>query len=118
MTVMLRRLALWLFLFAGIGAAQTPVDGATSFAARCAVCHGDDGKGTERAPGIVSVLPRATDAQLRAIIRDGIEGGMPAQDVPDAELAALIAHLRTMQAPVAASVPAGQVGVFTSGLPE
>ena len=63
------------------------------------MCHGGDGNGNERAPGIVSALPRATDAQLAAIIREGTEGGMPAQPMPDAELQILIAHLRTMQAP-------------------
>ncbi len=98
---MLRRVILTLFLLSATAAAQTPVDGATSYATRCAVCHGGDGNGTERAPGIVSALPRATDAQLSSIIRLGTEGGMPPQPMPDAELGLLIAHLRTMQPPVA-----------------
>jgi hypothetical protein len=63
---MLRRVIFTFFLLSAAAAAQTPVDGATAYATRCAVCHGGDGNGSERAPGIVSALPRATDAQLRA----------------------------------------------------
>ena len=96
-----RRVVFTLFLLSAAAAAQTPIDGPTAYATRCAVCHGGDGNGSERAPGIVSALPRATDAQLGAIIRLGTEGGMPPQPMPDAELSILIAHLRTMQAPAA-----------------
>jgi alcohol dehydrogenase (cytochrome c) len=96
---MLQRVIFTLFLLSATATAQAPVDGATAYATRCAVCHGGDGNGSERAPGIVSALPRATDAQLGAIIRLGTEGGMPPQPMPDAELAVLVAHLRTMQPP-------------------
>lgn len=91
------RLALSVLLSAVVGLAQTAVSGETSFATRCSVCHAGDGTGSERGPNILGALAQATDARLTSVIRNGTEGGMPPQAMPDAELATLIAHLRTMQ---------------------
>ncbi len=93
-------------LAAGAAFAQ---DGRQAFAARCTVCHGPDGRGTERGPSLANsrrVRARSVD-QLRGLIRNGIpDEGMPAFDLPTAELDALTAYVRSLSAPAAeARVP-------------
>lgn len=75
--------------------------GKQTFAANCAVCHGLDGKGGERAPNIVD-KPRAQrlpDSQVFRIVQDGVPGtGMPAfHALRSSEITAVIAYLRTLQ---------------------
>ncbi len=78
-------------------AAQVP-EGRDAFERRCALCHGSDGNGGEMGPAIATRLPALTDADITSLIRDGRAArGMPAQDVPPAELAGLLKHLRTLQ---------------------
>ena len=59
---------------------QPVTDAAALFAARCATCHGADGRGAERGPDIVasaSAERRPVD-EIARIVRDGIpSGGMP-----------------------------------------
>jgi alcohol dehydrogenase (cytochrome c) len=78
--------------------------GRTAFDARCAGCHGADAAGGERGPSLVDVRePRASSsAALRQLIASGIPGtGMPAFQMPDAELDALVAYLETLTMPAA-----------------
>jgi len=68
------------------------------FAERCAACHGDDGRGTAKGPGL-AMNPRVaaqTVEQLRAFLERGNPGaGMPAfADLPAADLLTLARHLR------------------------
>ncbi len=63
------------------------------FTARCATCHGDEARGSARAPGLVMnprVAVQSID-QLRAYLERGNPGaGMPAfADLPADELLAL-----------------------------
>lgn len=68
------------------------------FETRCALCHGGDGTGGEMGPPILTRLPRLADADLTALIRDGRPArGMPGQALGDAELAALLPYLRSIQ---------------------
>src|SRR3712207_3896885 len=78
--------------------AQSP-DGRTGFQSLCSGCHGADGNGGEHAPSIVATLANRNDEQLAAIVRDGIPlKGMPAfKQLPEAEMRALIAHIRSLQ---------------------
>lgn len=70
-------------------------------ASNCAACHGLDGKGSERAPNIADSpnMQRLSDAQLSAIISDGIAGtAMPAfHSLHALQVRELIAYLRSLE---------------------
>jgi PQQ-dependent dehydrogenase (methanol/ethanol family) len=85
------------------------------FTARCATCHGDDARGTARAPGLV-LNPRVavqSAEQLRGYLQRGNPGaGMPAfADLPAEDLIALARYLRRINVetiiPPPAAAPAG-----------
>ncbi len=68
------------------------------FATRCAPCHGEDARGTAKAPGL-ALNPRVAEQsvdQLRAYLQHGNPGaGMPSfSDLPAADLATLVTYLR------------------------
>jgi cytochrome c oxidase cbb3-type subunit 3 len=74
------------------------------FSSTCAGCHGLDGRGGEKAPGLVG-NPQAeqlTDAQIFGIISNGISGtGMPAfRTLGEEQVRALVAYVRTLQGKV------------------
>src|SRR5690348_7356376 len=73
--------------------------GQRSFESRCAICHGGDAHGTDRGPAIYNKLAARDDQSITTVIRKGLPGGMPAFEIPDPELAGLIAYLRTLQPP-------------------
>ncbi len=79
-------------------------DARQDFAKRCGVCHGADGRGTERGPSLAKsrqVRLRSVD-ELRAVIRTGIPGaGMPPFDLPPAELNLLTSFVRSLNASAA-----------------
>ena len=77
------------------------VGGRQTFAARCASCHGLDGRGGQRAPDI-SARPdirQLSDAALLQIIRQGVPGtGMPAfRALGNPRIQGVIQHLRKLQ---------------------
>ena len=87
------------------------------FTARCATCHGDEARGTARAPGLV-MNPRVavqSVEQLRAYLQRGNPGaGMPAfADLPADDLLALARYLRRINVetiiPPPAAAPARTV---------
>jgi alcohol dehydrogenase (cytochrome c) len=94
------------------------------FASRCAPCHGDDARGTAKAPGL-AMNPRVAEQsveQLRGYLERGNSGaGMPAfGDLPDDELTSLVRYLRRINAdtilmPVATAEPTAKV---TWGAPQ
>ena len=85
--------ALVLALPASEAAAQDAGPGRQAFETRCARCHGGDANGGEMGPSIVFRLPGRTDAELSALIRDGLPGrGMPPNPIADPELSALVAY--------------------------
>ena len=75
--------------------------GKRAFAARCAGCHGLDGRGGERAPNIAtsSRTLGLSDAQLETAISQGKpSSGMPAfRLLGTAEIQRLVAYLRILQ---------------------
>lgn len=80
------------------------------YAAHCVVCHGVDAQGTGRAPQLAENrgLRRQSIEQVRALIHDGVpDSGMPAFDLPPAELDALAGFVRSLNAPAAESAVAG-----------
>src|SRR5690348_7867059 len=71
-----------------------------AYETRCARCHGGDGTGGESGPNIVSQLGSRNDAELAAFLRSGRPAsGMPAFDLAEQEMTALVLYLRTL-APV------------------
>lgn len=98
-----------LLLFA---APQLPAQ--QSFATRCAGCHGEDARGSAKAPGLAANPRVAAQSveQLRAYLERGNPGaGMPSfSDLPAADLLALARYLRrinndTILPPVKAAEP-------------
>jgi alcohol dehydrogenase (cytochrome c) len=79
--------------------AQDAGSGRAVFASRCAACHGTEGGGGELGPSIVSRIPLRGDADLEAVIREGLSGaGMPSfANLSRAESTNLIAFLRTLR---------------------
>ena len=81
----------------GLVAAQ----GAESYETRCALCHGSDAEGTDRAPSIIPTLQTSATDRLATIITDGVASkGMPAIAVPVEELGPLVTYLKTLAAAV------------------
>lgn len=111
-------LALLLLLFAQPLLPQQP------FASRCASCHGEDARGTAKAPGL-AMNPRVAEQsveQLRGYLEHGNPGaGMPAfGDLPAGELTSLGRYLRRINAdtilmPVAAAESTARI---TWGAPQ
>ena len=74
-------------------------DGEDSYQTRCALCHGGDGVGTDRAVSIIPTLQTSATARLAAIITEGVSSkGMPAVAMPADELGPLVAYLKTLAA--------------------
>jgi cytochrome c oxidase cbb3-type subunit 3 len=84
------------------------------FSTTCAGCHGLDGGGGEKAPGIAgnANAQGLSDAQISNIISHGISGaGMPAFDsLTDEEVRALVRYVRTLQGKIETRpLPGGDV---------
>ncbi len=89
--------------------AQPAFNGARSFAARCAGCHGADGAGGEHGPSIVEARrSRARSRTVYEVIKNGVpDAGMPAFSLPDLELKALAGFVDSLRAPAALNPVAG-----------
>jgi len=73
---------------------QINLTGAASYAAHCAICHGDNREGIEPSfPALLGAGSRMNKPQMLAIIHEG-KGRMPGfPSIPDPELAALLSYL-------------------------
>lgn len=92
-----------LLFFASLALAADPEAGRLRFNTRCAGCHGEDGLGGERAPalGAGSRKRLQTEEGVRGIIARGIpESGMPAFDLPEAELSQVTAFVFSRVTPL------------------
>ena len=75
--------------------------GEESFQTRCALCHGADAAGTDRAISILPTLYSRQPNQLRTIITEGVSSkGMPGFNIPDEELSTLVAYLKDLASTV------------------
>jgi cytochrome c6 len=106
--------AILLMLFVGLALfvvsivrAEPGPDSATSsatFRTKCAMCHGQDGGGSEVGKGMnvpdlrSSVVQKLPDAQLAQIISDG-KGGMPPfkSSLSEEQIHALVSHVRSLR---------------------
>ena len=76
--------------------------GKTIFEAQsCNACHGDGGVGTAAAPALIAVGAKYSSDQLAALLKHPNEkmtaGGMPAVDLSDQDLKALITYLESIK---------------------
>jgi ubiquinol-cytochrome c reductase cytochrome b subunit len=76
--------------------------GKTIFEAQsCNACHGDGGVGTAAAPALIGVGAKYPSDQLAQLLKHPNKkmtaGGMPAVDLPDGDLKALIAYLQSLK---------------------
>ena len=95
-----------LLLFSTVGFAAA--DGEESYRTRCALCHGGDAAGSDRAGSILATLHASEPDRLARIITEGVPSrGMPGFDLPDDELTPLVAYLKELAAvaPAAARDP-------------
>ncbi len=77
--------------------AETP--GESQFKARCAGCHGGDGRGGDRGPAIAAKIAARDDAELAVLLRNGLPGaGMPGHAFSDPDLRQLTSFLRGLSA--------------------
>jgi PQQ-dependent dehydrogenase (methanol/ethanol family) len=97
---------------AQVGGPKASEAGKRHFEARCAACHGADGKGGERGPDIISTerARRRSADDLSELIRNGIPAaGMPAFQLPERELQELVAFIRSLSAPAIENAAPGDV---------
>jgi putative heme-binding domain-containing protein len=93
-----------------VSAVSALTEGKRLYADHCVLCHGVDAEGTERAPQLAGNrdLRQQSVDQLRTLIYDGVpDSGMPAFDLPAAELDALAALVHSLNAPSAETIVAG-----------
>jgi mono/diheme cytochrome c family protein len=97
----LKSLVVLLILSAGTAFADATPDGASIYKAKCAICHGADGKKTSEALGVKDLtseeVQKNADDELYAIIANG-KGKMPAykSKLTDADIKALVVHIRDL----------------------
>lgn len=93
--------------------------GGSLFAQRCAFCHGRDAAGGEQGPDLTRSKLVAGDVdgdKIAPVVRNGRpEKGMPHFDLPDSDIAALVAFVHD-QAVKTASQNGGRRGVDISDL--
>jgi mono/diheme cytochrome c family protein len=80
-------------------------DGAATFKAKCAMCHGPDGAGQTPTGKVMKVrdlrtaeVQKMSDADLVKVVTDG-KGKMPAYKgkLPDADITAVVGFIRTLK---------------------
>jgi alcohol dehydrogenase (cytochrome c) len=81
--------------------AQTPDLGRREYESRCARCHGGNAAGGESGPNITAQIAARSDTDLATFLRQGRPAsGMPAFDLPAAQMNDLVRYLRTLENPI------------------
>jgi PQQ-dependent dehydrogenase (methanol/ethanol family) len=86
------------------------------FGQTCAVCHGGDAEGTDRAPALINNrrLRGSSEKDIASVIRNG-RGNMPAfSSLPDAQIQELAYFVRSMNATAFDMKPAGDAAAGSS----
>src|SRR6185369_16180030 len=92
-----RRLLFLAILSIAMTFAQDPNPGRQQYESRCSRCHGADATGGESGPNIVPQIDALTDAGLGSFLRTGRPArGMPAFDLPEQDMAALVGYLHML----------------------
>ena len=89
----------------------------------CVGCHGLAGSGGAKAPAIAPLIAKVADTQITQLLvapnAKMKAGGMPAVDASPADLASLVAYLRTLSAPQPGKEPQAEKTIAsTSVAPE
>ncbi len=87
--------------------------GGKLFGESCSVCHGSDGRGSARGPGLTRgmIVSRGSDEEVATVIRRGVpNSSMPPFALPETEIGHLVAFIRSL------SIRAAQLAV--AGNPE
>ena len=82
------------------GQAEAAAAGRKLFVQHCAECHGQDGRGLERAPDLHSPpIQNATPGTLFWALRNGrVRKGMPSwSQLPDQQLWQIVTYLKTLK---------------------
>jgi PQQ-dependent dehydrogenase (methanol/ethanol family) len=112
--------ALWLVFFPL--ALNGQIHAPAQFSQSCAVCHGGDAEGTDRAPALINNrdLRGSEEKDIASLIRNG-RGNMPAfSSLPDAQIQELARFVRSLNAVAFDMRPAGDAAAgasifFTTG---
>ncbi len=77
-------------------------DGAKTFAAKCAMCHGANGEGKAKFPALNGAdVQKLSDAQIAEVIAKGKNGSashaFEKKGLDDATIKAVVAHIRTFK---------------------
>ncbi len=77
-------------------------DGAKTFAAKCAMCHGANGEGKGKFPALNSAeVQKMSDAQIADIIAKGKNGAashaFEKKGLDDATIKSVVAYIRTLK---------------------
>ena len=101
--------------------AQQMLQAPRQFKQTCSLCHGADGRGTDRAPTMVNSasLRNLSDNDIATIIQKG-KARMPAFPLPAADIQTLVRYIRSLNitassAEVAGDPKAGELIFFGSG---
>lgn len=86
----------------GDQSSKTPPGGAKLYqAGGCAACHGEGGKGTQRAPSLIDIGSKFSALKVTALLHNPTAamraGGMRPVTGTTAELASLVAYVRTLR---------------------
>lgn len=98
-------LTLFVVSIARAASGQNGTSSASTFQAKCVVCHGQDGGGSQvgktmNVPDLRSpAVQKQTDAELAQIISEG-RGGMPSfkGSLSDDQIRGLVTHIRSLAA--------------------
>ena len=101
----MRCVAALLAVFLSTAAAQNP----PQYAKLCAGCHGEGATGTERGPSLVNsrTLRNRSEDQIRNLIKNGTQGGMPGFALPDDQLQSISLWVQSLNASAYDMKPAG-----------
>jgi PQQ-dependent dehydrogenase (methanol/ethanol family) len=94
---------------------SSPTTAQAQFQRTCALCHGGNGEGTDRAPAVANStkLRGSTESELADVIKNG-RGGMPAFPLPPAELDAMVHYIRSLNVAAFEMHPEGDVAAGRS----
>ncbi len=105
-------LCVLLGLMAPASPAQQTPEAPRQFKQVCSLCHGSDGRGTDRAPTMVDSpqLRGLSDSEIATIITKG-KNKMPAFPLPAADIDALVRYIRAINVTASSAAVAGDAKV-------